>query len=171
MGIPDQITRMVYENAVDLGLVTTINPTLNLETISLFEDQILLVAPGDFPKQQLSISELESESLILFRTGSGFRRFLAEHFYQHHFIPNTTIELESIEAIIRMVASGFGLAFLPKISVQEGLMKGELRQVKITGWTTMIRHTFLIFRRDKYLTWPLKAFFQQLKVKQVSSDG
>lgn len=158
------ISRLVSENAVDLGLVTTVNPALNLETKSLFNDQILLVAPPGFPKAQLSKKELEAESLILFRSGSGFRRFLDEHFYQYQFIPNVTMELESIEAIIRLVASGLGLAFLPDIAIREALASGELRQVTIVGWAPLMRHTYLIYRRDKYLTWPMKAFFQQLKI-------
>jgi DNA-binding transcriptional LysR family regulator len=163
-GDSDLISRLVSENAVDFGLVTTVTPSLNLETKSLFSDQIVLVAPPDFSKTEFTMKELEAESLILFRSGSGFRRFLDERFYQCQFIPNVTMELESIEAIIRMVAGGLGLAFLPEVAVGKELSEAELRQVVITGWETMIRYTYLIYRRDKYLTWPMKAFFQQLKI-------
>jgi DNA-binding transcriptional LysR family regulator len=158
------ISGLVYENAVDLGLVTTINVNLNLETKPLFEDQILLIAPRDFGKEQLTISELGFESLILFRSGSGFRRFLDEHFYEHGFIPKVTMEMESIEAIIQLVASGLGLAFLPEIAVIDSLKNNRLTRVKIVDWAPMVRQTLLIYRPDKYLTWPIKAFFQQLKV-------
>jgi DNA-binding transcriptional LysR family regulator len=161
-GDSDLISRLVSENAVDLGMVTTVNPLLNLETKSLFSDGILLVAPPGFPKNVITMKELEAESLILFRSGSGFRRFLDERFYQHQFIPNTTMELESMEAIIRLVASGLGLAFLPELAVREELAGAELCQVQIMGWEPMIRHTYLIYRHDKYLTWPMKAFLQQL---------
>ena len=163
-GDSDLISRLVSENAVDLGLVTTVNPSLNLETKSLFSDRILLAVPPGFPKIQLTMKQLESESLILFRSGSGFRRFLDERFYQYQFIPNVTMELESIEAIIRMVASGLGLAFLPEVAVREELAVSELRQVEIARWEPMVRHTYLIYRQDKYLTWPMKAFFQQLSL-------
>lgn len=163
-GDSDLISRLVSENAVDLGLVTTVNPALKLETKSLFSDRILLAAPPGFSKKQLTMKELEVESLILFRSGSGFRRFLDEWFYQYQFIPNVTMELESMEAIIRMVASGLGLAFLPEVAIGEELARAELCQITITGWEPMIRHTYLIYRQDKYLTWPMKAFFQQLQI-------
>lgn len=164
-GDSELISRLVSENAVDLGLVTTVNPALILETKPLFCDRILLAAPPGFSKTQLTMKELEAESLILFRSGSGFRRFLDERFYQYQFIPNVTMELESIEAIIRLVASGLGLAFLPEIAVREDLTGSGLRQIEIIGWDPMIRHTYLIYRRDKYLTWPMKAFFQQLRIE------
>lgn len=166
-GDSDLISRLVSENAVDLGLVTTVNPALNLETISLFSDRILLAAPPGFPKGQVDMKELESQSLILFRSGSGFRRFLDDRFYQYQFIPNVTMELESIEAIIRLVASGLGLAFLPEVAIRDELADAELRQVEILGWEPMIRHTYLIYRRDKYLTWPMKSFFQQLNLNSA----
>ena len=162
-GDSNLISRLVYENAVDLGLVTTVNPTLNLETKMLFPDRILLVAPPGFSRQQLTMEELTAESFILFRSGSGFRRFLDEQFYEYQFIPKVTMELESIEAIIRLVASGLGWAFLPEIAIATELANHELCQVMIGGWKPMIRHTHLIYRRDKYLTWPIQAFFQQLK--------
>lgn len=161
-GDSELISRLVSENAVDLGLVTTVNINLNLEKKPLFQDQILLVAPGDFGKKLLTISELGSQPLILFRSGSGFRRFLDDHFYEHGFIPKVIMEMESIEAIIRLVASGLGLAFLPEISVFESLRNNQLSQIKLKDWKPMLRRTFLIYRPDKYLSWPVKAFLQQL---------
>ncbi len=164
-GDSELISRLVYENAVDLGLVTTINSSLHLVTRPLFTDRILLVAPPRFNRQQLTIAELESESLIQFRSGSGFRRFLDEHFQQHRFVPKVTMEMDSIEAIIRLVISGLGLAFLPEIAIAEDLATGQLNQINIADWSPMTRQTFLIYRQDKYLTWPIKAFFEQTKIK------
>lgn len=162
-GDSELISRLVYENTVDLGLVTTINPGINLNNIPLFEDQILLIAPQNF-RSKITIHELEAESLILFRTGSGFRRFLEEKFHECHFTPKVTMELESIEAIIRLVESGLGLAFLPEIAIKEELNNGALKKVALQGWESVVRQTFLIYRHDKYLTWPIKAFLSQLGI-------
>ena len=162
-GDSELITRLVYENTIDLGLVTTINPGLNLKIFPLFEDRILLVAPKD-SYSEISIHELESESLILFRAGSGFRHFLEEKFRECRFTPKVTMELESIEAIIRLVESGLGLAFLPESAVQGELASGALQRVAFKGWEFVTRQTFLIYRHDKYLTWPIKAFLNQLGI-------
>jgi DNA-binding transcriptional LysR family regulator len=154
-------TQLVYDNAVDLGLVTTISPSDNLQIIPLFKDPIWLIAPQDYPAQ-ITVTQLERESLILFRTGSGFRHFLDEKFRLNDFVPKVTMEMESIEAIIRLVHSGLGLAFLPEIAAREELASGGLRKVELTAWTPMFRQTYLIYRRDKYLTWPVKAFLEQV---------
>ena len=160
-GDSDLITRLVEENAVDLGFITTVYPNPNLNIIPLFEDKIWLLGPENFPAQ-VRMDQLEQESFILFRAGSGFRYFLEEQFRAYQIIPKVTMELESIEAIIRLVESGLGLAFLPEIAVREELAHGAIRKIKIEGWKTMRRQTFLIYRRDKYLTWPIEEFLQRL---------
>jgi DNA-binding transcriptional LysR family regulator len=163
-GDSDLISRLVLENGVDLGFVTTLAPTGNLETLPIFRDRIWLVGPGNFPPQ-ITGKDLGLESLILFRSGSGFGRFLGDQFRKYQFTPRVTMELESIEAIIRLVQSGLGMAFLPEIAVKEELESGVLRKVDIEGWDVFARQTFLIYRRDKYLTWPIKTFLQQISGK------
>ncbi len=162
-GDSELITKLVMENAVDLGLVTTVNPMETLKILPLFKDPIFLVAPKEYPNI-ISIPALEKESLILFRAGSGFRIFLEEQFNLNSFTPKIAMEMESIEAIIRLVRSGFGLAFLPEIAINEELKSRELQTVFITGWNEMFRQTYLIYRREKYLTWPIKAFLEQVNI-------
>lgn len=158
------ITGLVNENAVDLGFVTTLPQDGNLFTLPIFQDRIWLIAPKSYPSQ-ISTGQLGEESLILFRSGSGFRRFLEEQFQHHQFVPRVTMELESIEAIIRLVQSGLGLAFLPEIAVKEELRDGALRKVIIKDWNALTRQTYLIYHYEKYLTWPIKAFLQQVSGK------
>jgi len=158
------INTLVYENAVDVGLVTTINPSLNLETIPVFNDRIWLVAPPLFQDIPTNTAELEKLPLILYRSGSGFRKFLQNQFNYYHFTPRVSMELESLEAIIRFVQHGLGLAFLPEVAITSELHEGSLIPIEIPGWDPMIRQTYLIYRKKKYLTWPVKAFLEQLGV-------
>lgn len=158
------IAKLVYENSIDLGLVTTrpgVPLAQFLREIPLFEDPIWLIGPGGY-SPQIGANRLAEEALILFRSGSGFRRFLEEQFRSYSFQPQVAFELESIEAIIRLVQSGLGLAFLPAIGVREELEQQRLTRIEIAGWQPMIRQTSLICRRDKYLTWPVRAFLTQV---------
>lgn len=158
-GDSELITGLVYENAVDLGLITTLNnnfPAI-IRATPLFKDGIWLVAPPNYPSA-MTPAKLASESLILYRAGSGFRRYLEDQFRSCRFTPKTTMELESIEAIIRLVRSGLGLAFLPEVAVKEEITDGLLKVVKVESWPEFYRQTHLILRRDKYLTWPIKTF-------------
>lgn len=159
-GDSELITRLVYENSIDLGLITTINNLPSIITATtLYKDHIWLVAPPSYP-MEISATNLGFESLILYRAGSGFRRYLEDQFHKYRFTPKVNMELESIEAIIRLVRSGLGLAFLPEIAVAEEFNNGMLRQIRVEGWEEMFRQTYLIHRRDKYLTWPIKAFME-----------
>ncbi len=160
-GDSELITGLVYENAIDLGLITTINnnfPSI-IRATPFFKDGIWLVAPPGYPSS-MTPTQLASESLILYRAGSGFRRYLEDQFRSCRFTPKVTMELESIEAIIRLVRSGLGLAFLPEIAVKEEIANGVLKLIKVKGWPEFYRQTFLILREDKYLTWPIKAFLK-----------
>lgn len=163
-GDSELITRLVYENAIDLGLITTINNNLPsiIRATPLFKDKIWLVAPPNYPPSLTPI-ELAAESLILYRAGSGFRRYLEDQFRSCLFTPKVTMELESIEAIIRLVRCGLGLAFLPEIAVKEEVTNGILKAIKVEGWPDFYRQTYLILRRDKYLTWPVKNFLKLIE--------
>lgn len=170
-GDSELITRLVYENAVDLGIVTTINtlPSI-IRTTPLFKDGIWLVAPPNYPSL-ITANDLASQSLILYRAGSGFRRYLEDQFRKNKFTPKVTMELESIEAIIRLVRSGLGLAFLPEVAIKEELTNELLKTVKVEGWRQMSRQTHLILRRDKYLTWPIKAFLELVnELVEIASE-
>jgi DNA-binding transcriptional LysR family regulator len=163
-GDSEILTRLVMDNAVDLGLVTTKPDPAALGMLTMrpvFEDRIRLVAPPSYP-ERLSSTQLEDESLILFRSGAGFRRFLEEQFRLHGFKPQVSLELESMEAISRLVQSGLGLAFLPEVAVREELESGQLRRVEVDDWRPMLRQTFLIHRRDKYLSWPIRSFLERI---------
>lgn len=168
-GASKLINNLVYENAVDLGLVTTTDLSLNLNTQPVFEDQIWLLGPPEFPSE-IMISDLEKQPLILFGEGSGFRRFLEDNFSHYQFTPRVSMELESIEGIIRFVQCGHGLAFLPEIAVKEEVSKKTLKRILIKGWETMTRKTFLIYRRDKYLTWSVKAFLETLNCINIENN-
>ena len=168
-GDSELITGLVYENAIDLGLITTINnnfPSI-IRATPLFKDGIWLVAPSDYPPL-MTPTQLASESLILYRAGSGFRRYLEDQFRNCRFTPKVTMELESIEAIIRLVRSGLGLAFLPEVAVKEEITNGVLRAVKVQGWPEFYRQTHLILRRDKYLTWPIKTFLKSIEELKIT---
>ncbi|HBF38948.1 MAG TPA: hypothetical protein DDW50_16730 [Firmicutes bacterium] len=155
-------TQLVRDNAVDLGFVTTINTKdSSFQVLPIFKDSIWLIGPKNYPSR-VTIPDLEKESLILFRNGSGFRIFLEENFHRNHFIPKISMEMESIEAIIRLVQTGFGLSFLPEIAVQEELVGERVQKVEVKEWTSMYRQTYLIYRKDKYLAWPVKAFLHQV---------
>ncbi|MGE5607359.1 MAG: LysR family transcriptional regulator [Bacteroidota bacterium] len=163
-GDSELITGLVYENAIDLGLITTINnnfPSV-IQATPLFKDGIWLVAPPNYPLS-MTPTELAAESLILYRAGSGFRRYLEDQFRSQRFTPKVTMELESIEAIIRLVRCGLGLAFLPEIAVKEEIANGVLKAIKVEGWPEFYRQTHLILRKDKYLTWPIKTFLKLIE--------
>ncbi len=159
-GDSELITRLVYENAIDLGLITTSNnlPAI-IRTIPLYKDGIWLVAPPNYPSV-ITPTELAAESLILYRAGSGFRRYLEDQFRSYQFTPRVAMELESIEAIIRLVRSGLGLAFLPEVAVTEEIANSFLKTMQVEGWREISRQTHLILRRDKYLSRPIKAFLE-----------
>ena len=160
-GDSDYISRLVQENAIDLGLVTTIDINNNLEVKPLFSDQILLVTPPGYP-EKIAPELLAKEALILFRNGSGFRRYLDKYFLAQQFQAKVIMELESMEAMISFVKHGLGIAFLPEIAIREQLAQQTIQTMLINNWPQMIRQTYIIYRKDKYLTWSIKTFLKQI---------
>jgi DNA-binding transcriptional LysR family regulator len=72
------------------------------------------------------------------------------------------MESDSVEAIKSFAAVGLGNAFLPTSSVQAEMKNKTLRSMRIQGAPRLERATFVIHRRDRFLSRPHIAFREML---------
>ena len=84
---------------------------------------------------------------------------------RHHVTLRMGVELPTIESIKRFVEMGMGVAIVPRMCVQVEAERGQLVEVRIREMR-LRRDLFLIFRRDRPLSQPAKAFLRLLRPKQ-----
>jgi len=161
-GTTRQVMEMVLANTVDVGLVTGPASHPDLVLASLYDDEMVLMVYPEHPfarKGQISPEEMNDAPLIFFELGSGYRAYLEQVFQQYGISPRVHMELDSIEAMKRMVEVGLGVTIIPALSAREEVASGSLVPIAIKGLGPMKRTTTAVYRRDKYISAAMSAFF------------
>lgn len=171
-GRTPEVLRMVLEEQVDLGLVTSPVRHRALETIPLYRDRMLVIARPDHPLAglgpEVEPAALGAHRLILFERGSGFRTYLEEVFESRGVLLRPDMELDSIEAIKEMVQAGLGISVVPEMAVARELAAGTLTSLPLTGWPPMERTTSMIIRRSPGARPPAVQAFVSLVEKRFA---
>ncbi len=165
-GSTKQVVDLVLANAVDLALVTEPGKNENLLVTNLYGDEMVLVVhPGHhFCRQrQIAPEALRGESFIFFEPGSGYRTYLEEVFRKAGVWPRITMDLDSVEAMVRMAEIGLGVTILPRLSATEEISRGSLVPIKIRDWPPLVRTTAVVHRKDKYVSSAMRAFLTTLE--------
>jgi DNA-binding transcriptional LysR family regulator len=111
------------------------------------------------------IRQLGEEVFIAHIVASPYRERVIQLFARHHVTLRMGVELPTIESIKRFVEMGMGVAIVPRMCVQVEVERGQLVEVRIREMH-LRRDLFLIFRRDRPLSQPTKAFLRLLRPTQ-----
>lgn len=165
-GSTSEILKKLRANEVDLALVTGPSPDNNLVITRLYDDEMILVVR---PRHRfcargvISPEELRGESFIFFEQGSGYRTFLEDFFRRAGVFPRIHMDLDSIEAMKKMVEVGLGVTIIPRMSALDEIREGSLVEIKMDRAKPLVRTTTAVYHHDKYLSSAIKAFFAVLE--------
>ena len=156
---------LLEQGQLDVALVTSPPTGRGFHSVPLYEDEIVMILPGDHPLNgpgEATPADLTGMPSILFARGSGFRRFLDDLFSGAGYRPEVVMELDSIEGIKQLVQIGLGLSFLPRIAVDEELAEGKLGAVPVAGLAPTRRATHVVYPREQFMSAPLRSFLDVL---------
>ncbi|MGC1295906.1 MAG: LysR family transcriptional regulator [Alloacidobacterium sp.] len=159
--IPDEVLRRTAE----LGIVSFQPQDEQLGAIAVYADDLAFVV---HPKHVLArektvrIRDLGAENFIAHNVASPRRKLVEESFTKHKTPLNIGVELPSLEAIKRFVASGNGVALVPALSVQTEIARGELATVAIPELDCS-RQLWLVYRRRGSLSYAALAFMRVVR--------
>lgn len=153
-GTSAQVLKMVLDGEVEIGVARSLNHP-EVETMTLRDDPLILVGHPKHPaaqRRQVRLEDVETMPLIFFDRGSSDWTLTQSLFRRAGQLPNTVLEVETIEAAKRMVERKLGLSFLPQIAVVHELRKGKLVAVEITNAEALRRNLDVIYPRHRALT-------------------
>lgn len=136
---PSQISQELLNHEIDLGIVSFENQVEGLECQKFILDEIILIAPANHPWRQRAAIEPEDllhEPMLLREPASGTRRALASALAAHDISLddlNILLELGNAEGIVHTVASGMGVAFVPRVAAELALGAGYVREISVNG--------------------------------------
>ena len=160
-----QVLKMVLDGEVDFGLARSLHHP-EVETISLRDDPLVLVGHPRHPataKRKIRLEELESLPLIAYDRGSSDWTLMNGLFRRVGLLPNVVLEVETIEACLRMVLRKLGLAFLPQLAVHEELHRKKLVTLELTDAESLRRSLDVVVPRRRPLSRSAQGLLECLR--------
>lgn len=165
----NEVSEAVAQGEADFGICSI--PMLDSATQfePLFDDEIVLVLPQDNPlteRDQLQWSDLTAQDLIVPSQGTGNRLLIDEAMARLRLPVAWTYEVGRTTTALEMVATGIGVALLPKSSVSSFL--GGPVTTRPIGDPSIARPVGLISRvghRDHRIVMAFKSAVQDVLLK------
>jgi DNA-binding transcriptional LysR family regulator len=160
------IKNILVNGEVDLGLMYDVgsqNDSLSTEKLSDFN--LALVCSPLFEQENLDFckpNQTINTSLILNEVESIYRKILESYFFNNNIFLNNTIELGSIEAIKKCVASNLGISFLPRFTVEEELENGKLKELNV-GCSDAKITAIYAYHKNKWISPAMSLFIELVK--------
>lgn len=157
-----RIVARILSVDLDLGFVGEEVTDARLVRLPYRDDEVVPVVAATHPLAGLRNpppEDVVAQGLIVRESGSATRATAERHLTALGLRPPTIMELGSNEAIKRAVATGHGVAFLSRGSIEPERRAGLLAVVDSSSLVSH-RSFSIIYRRDKRLTSPEAAFLE-----------
>jgi DNA-binding transcriptional LysR family regulator len=119
---------------LELGVVSYDPADDEIVSKVIFTDSLAFVVSPRHPlarRKSVSISDLGQETFIAHNVVSPYRDAVLREFRRHKVPLNMDVEMPTLETIRRFVQSNEGVAFLPRMCVQNDVDSGALREVTV----------------------------------------
>ena len=156
------IAEMVMNGKIELGLVGANVDGDCIESRIFTTDELVLIAPSSYKTNKISVEDFKAVPLILREIGSGSRRALEEGIKKSGFTSadlNIVAEMGSTEAVKRAVKSGVGLSVVSRLAIEDELINGSLKIVKMAG-LPVVRNLYVISHRLRNKSPLCQAFLE-----------
>src|SRR4029077_6540440 len=105
-----------------------------IESKVIYPDALVFVVSPKhrFAKRKtVPITELGMETFIAHNVISPYREVVLKEFQRHKVALNMDVEMPTVETIRKMVQRNEGVAFLPRMCVEQELAQETLREVRV----------------------------------------
>ena len=181
--LPDILSRYIkkYKN-VDLSLYTGVTETLEEDVLNhkldgafvtesefhpdlvsheVFQEELVLISD----MRGSTLEELNGQPILCFGEGCGYRARLKAWYKDQNITPQKIMEFGTLETILRSVAMGLGITFVPKSTVTHMEKSGLIQCHSLPDQYSKIKTVF-IRRADTYLTSTIEKFIETIETNK-----
>lgn len=118
----EEMVAGLLDRRFDLALISLPYPNDNLETIPLFEEELLVLKPSldrisGWHVASTEPAELAKASFVLYPKRSNMRSMIDVFFREIDVAPRVVMEADDTEALKKLVETGFGYSILPEYAL------------------------------------------------------
>ena len=162
--LSSKLPNELIDGNLELGVISYDPADERLKSKVIYTDSLAFVVS---PKHRLasrkavSIKELASENFIAHNVVSPYREVVLREFQSHHVPLRMDVEMPTIETIRRLVQNDLGVAFLPRMCVEQEIEQKILCEVRVKEMHVE-RKIRLIYPTRRALSHAAKAFLEVL---------
>src|SRR5438034_2864976 len=157
IGTSEPIVELVRAHRAELAIVGGFTAARDVESETLVEDDIVVVAAPGMARSRPTLRDLERLTWISREEGSSTRAAFEAAWRDLGITPAGRISLPSWEGVKLAVARGAGVSGISRYAVTTELAAGTLAILKVPGWRVR-RHFSLVHARDIPLSPPADRF-------------
>ena len=160
--LSSKIPTELLDGNLELGVISYDPTDKNLKSKVIYTDALAFIVS---PRHRLakcktvSISELGSELFIAHNVVSPYRDLVLQTFQAHKVTLNMEVEMPTIETIRKLVQNDQGVAFLPRMCVEQEIEQKLLCEVRIKEMHVE-RKIRLVYPTKRVLSHAAKAFLE-----------
>jgi len=144
--------------------ITRLTQHPEIESLHLYNDDLALVVSPSHPfaaKGRVTVAEAGREPFLFFERSSSYHTLIYSMFLRVGVVPESVMELDSMEATKHMVEAGLGIAILPVVSVDPECEAGTLKRVDIRDMEQPAqREVGVHVLRNRAIAPPLRDFLK-----------
>jgi DNA-binding transcriptional LysR family regulator len=143
----DALVEGVVCRKFDAAFVIGRVEAIGLEVLGAFDEELVIVAPRSHPAIGCA-HDVRTDTIICFPIGCAYRRLLHAWLAAGTVVPDKVLELSSYHAIVACVASGTGIALVPR-SVLETVRVSDSIAVYLLPAEHARMTTYLVWRHGE----------------------
>ena len=155
----------LLEGDLELGVISYAPQDGRLVSRVIYTDHLAFIVSPQHrlaKRKTVSIAELGMETFIAHNVVSPYREVVVREFERLKVTLNRDVEMPTIEAIRKLVQQNEGVAFLPRMCVNQELEQGVLREVQVKE-LRIERKIHLVYPAHRTLSHAARAFLSLLE--------
>lgn len=160
--LSSKIPAQLIDGDLELGVVSYDPEDDRLESRIIYIDHLSFVLSPQHRfagRKSISLKELGMETFIAHNVLSPYREVVIKAFQRAKVQLNMDVEMPTVETIRKMVQKNEGVAFLPKMCVEQELEQGLLSEVEVEE-LRVDRKIRLVYPARRVLSHAAKAFLE-----------
>lgn len=156
------IPQELLKRNLDLGVLSYKPEDARLASIIVYRDWLSFIVHPQHPlarRRRVSIHELGEESFAAHNVWSPYRERVLRTFEKHRVPLHMDVELPTVESIKKYVQMQQAVALVPRLSIEEELLRGAVVEVEIPE-LRIERRMRVVFRRGDPLSHAARAFLR-----------
>jgi DNA-binding transcriptional LysR family regulator len=169
--LSSRVPLQLIDGDLEIGVISFDPADERLVSRVIYTDHLAFVVSPKHrfaSRDEVSITELGSETFIAHNVISPYRDVVLREFQRQKVPLNMEVEMPTVETIRKLVQRNEGVAFLPRMCVEQELQQGTLRELRVPE-LHVERKIHLVYPARRALSHAARAFLELVQGAAAAS--